>query len=54
MVMMFVFGAMNLWWMAAIALFFLAEKILPQAEIWGRVLGAILIIGGLAAVIISL
>lgn len=45
--LMFVFGAMNVWWMAVIALYFLAEKILPKAEIWGKVTGAGLIAAGL-------
>lgn len=44
--LMFVFGAMNIWWMAVIALYFLAEKILPKAEIWGKVTGAGLIAAG--------
>ena len=41
--LMFVFGAMNVWWMAVIALYFLAEKIAPAAETWGRWLGIALI-----------
>lgn len=45
--LMFVFGAMNVWWMAVIALYFLAEKVLPKAEIWGKVTGAGLIAAGL-------
>lgn len=44
--LMFVFGAMNVWWMAVIALYFLAEKILPKAEIWGKVTGAGLVAAG--------
>jgi len=45
--LMFVFGAMNVAWMAAIAVYFLAEKILPRAEAWGRICGALLIAAGL-------
>lgn len=45
--LMFVFGAMNVWWMAVIALYFLAEKVLPKAEIWGKLTGAGLIAAGL-------
>ena len=45
--LMFVFGAMNVWWMALIALYFLAEKIAPQAERWGVWVGYLLIAGGL-------
>ncbi|MEM9044100.1 MAG: DUF2182 domain-containing protein [Pseudomonadota bacterium] len=44
--LMFVFGAMNVWWMAVIALYFLAEKIAPEAERWGRWTGYALIVGG--------
>ena len=44
--LMFVFGAMNVAWMAAIALYFLAEKVLPRVEIWGRVAGALMIAAG--------
>ncbi|MEM8791645.1 MAG: DUF2182 domain-containing protein [Pseudomonadota bacterium] len=44
--LMFVFGAMNVWWMAVIALYFLAEKIAPQAERWGQWTGYALIVGG--------
>ncbi|MEM9060804.1 MAG: DUF2182 domain-containing protein [Pseudomonadota bacterium] len=48
--LMFVFGAMNVIWMAVIALYFLAEKILPRAEIWGRIAGALMIVAGAATV----
>ena len=44
--LMFTFGAMNVWWMAAIAAYYLAEKILPHAERWGRLAGALLVTGG--------
>ena len=44
--LMFVYGAMNVIWMAVIALYFLAEKVLPKAEIWGRIAGALMIIAG--------
>lgn len=45
--LMFVFGAMNLWWMAAIAVYCAAEKLLPRAETWGKYAGAAMIAGGL-------
>ena len=45
--LMFVFGAMTVWWMAVLALYFVAEKILPRAEIWGRMTGIVLIVSGL-------
>ncbi len=44
--LMFVFGAMNVIWMALIAVYFLAEKTLPASEIWGRVAGALMIVAG--------
>ena len=44
--LMFVFGAMNLWWMAAIAVYCAAEKIAPRAEVWGKYAGAAMIAGG--------
>lgn len=46
--LMFVFGAMNLWWMAAIALYCLAERILPGAERWSRWAGGVFIAAGVA------
>ncbi|MEM1297647.1 MAG: DUF2182 domain-containing protein [Pseudomonadota bacterium] len=45
--LMFVFGAMDVFWMAMIALYFLAEKILPAAEIWGKIFGGLLILAGI-------
>ena len=44
--LMFVFGAMNVIWMAVIALYFLAEKVLPKAEIWGKLAGGLMIAAG--------
>ncbi|MEL6793070.1 MAG: DUF2182 domain-containing protein [Pseudomonadota bacterium] len=44
--LMFVFGAMNLWWMAAIAVYCAAEKIAPRADVWGKHAGAAMIAGG--------
>lgn len=44
--LMFVFGAMNVWAMAAIAIYFLAEKIVPGAETWGKIAGGLLVLGG--------
>ena len=54
--LMFVFGAMNVWWMAVLTLYFILEKIAPKAEVWGRAFGALLcgsgavvLLGALAA-----
>ncbi len=49
--LMFVFGAMNVAWMAAIAVYFLAEKVLPRVEIWGRITGGLLILAGLITLV---
>ncbi len=46
--LMFVFGAMNVLWMAVIALYFLAEKVLPHERVWGRAVGAGLLVAGAA------
>lgn len=52
MALMFVFGAMNLWWMAAITLYCLAEKLIPGALTWSRLAGAAMAGAG-AAMIMS-
>lgn len=44
--LMFVFGAMNVLWMAIIAAYFVAEKIAPAAERWSRIVGWILLGAG--------
>ena len=46
--LMFVFGAMNVLWMAVIALYFLAEKVLAHQRVWGRAAGAMLLVAGAA------
>jgi predicted metal-binding membrane protein len=52
--LMFVFGAMNVLWMAVIAAYFVLEKIAPAAERWSRIVGWVLVIGGAATVMLSL
>jgi predicted metal-binding membrane protein len=49
--LMFVFGAMNVLWMAVIALYFLAEKVLPHERVWGRALGGVLVVAGAAMLV---
>lgn len=44
--LMFVFGAMNVLWMALLTLYFIAEKTLPRADVWGRAVGGVLIFAG--------
>jgi predicted metal-binding membrane protein len=46
MALLFVAGVMNLLWVAVIALFVLAEKTLPRAELLSRVTGAALVAAG--------
>jgi predicted metal-binding membrane protein len=48
MALLFVAGVMNLLWVAVIALFVLAEKILPKGELIARVAGLALVIAGAA------
>ncbi len=48
MALLFVAGVMNLLWVAIIALFVMAEKILAQGELLGRVAGIALVVAGAA------
>ena len=48
MALLFVAGVMNLLWVAAIALFVMAEKILVRGELLGHVTGAALVAAGVA------
>jgi predicted metal-binding membrane protein len=48
MALLFVVGVMNLSWVAVIALFVMAEKILPKGELVGHVAGIALVIAGVA------
>jgi predicted metal-binding membrane protein len=43
--LLFVFGVMNMAWVAALAVLVLAEKLLPHGEFVGRAVGVILLIG---------
>lgn len=52
--LMFVLGAMNPWWMAAIAVYFVAEKLLPAAERWSKWVGIALILLGSAVILAAL
>ncbi len=47
MVLLFVGGIMNLWWILGIALFVAAEKLLPRGAMVARSAGAVLVLGGL-------
>lgn len=46
MALLFAFGVMNLIWIAALALFVLLEKILPQPRLFAQGTGAILLVWG--------
>jgi predicted metal-binding membrane protein len=48
MVLLFVGGVMNLFWVAAIALFVLLEKLVPRGDLWGRLGGGALMVVGAA------
>jgi predicted metal-binding membrane protein len=50
MALLFVAGVMNLLWVAVIALFVLAEKILPKGDLLARVAGVALVIAGAAMI----
>lgn len=47
MLLMFVGGVMSLVWMAGLAVYFLAEKLLPQAEKISRISGALFAVAGI-------
>ena len=47
MLLMFVGGVMSLVWMAGLAVYFLAEKLLPQAERISRICGVLLAVAGI-------
>lgn len=46
MCLLFVGGVMNLLWIAIITLFVLLEKILPDGQIGGRIMGVVMILSG--------
>jgi len=48
MALLFVAGVMNLLWVAVIAFFVMAEKILARGELLGHVAGIVLVIAGIA------
>ena len=46
MALLFVAGVMNLWWVAALAVFVLAERVLPGGQAVSRIGGALLLLAG--------
>jgi len=51
MVLMFVGGAMNLVWMAVLTIIMLLEKVLPRGDVFGRALGVVFVVWGVALAI---
>jgi len=51
MALLFVSGIMNILWIAGIAVFVLAEKLMPKLGILSRLAGAVLIAAGIALII---
>jgi predicted metal-binding membrane protein len=47
MALLFVAGVMNMWWVAAISVLVLLEKLLPRGNWFGRLVGVILLAWGL-------
>ncbi len=52
MAVLFVAGIMNLLWVAAVAVFVLAEKLVPRGELIGRAAGIVLMIVGLGVLVL--
>ena len=52
MAVLFVAGIMNLLWVAAVAAFVLAEKLIPSGELIGRSAGIVLILVGLGLLVL--
>ncbi len=50
MVLMFFFGLMNLIWIAILSIIMLTEKIIPQGELFSRLIGVLLIIWGFSII----
>lgn len=48
MSLLFVAGVMNLFWVAALAIFVLLEKVVPGGVVLGRLTGALLLLAGLS------
>jgi predicted metal-binding membrane protein len=54
MALLFVAGVMNLIWVAIIAAFVLAEKVLPRGDLVGRVAGGMLVLAGIVLLLQTL
>ncbi len=49
--LLFVLGVMNLAWVAVLATFVLAEKVLPRGEVISAIGGVVMIVWGVGAVL---
>ena len=47
MALLFVAGVMNLLWIAVIALFVMAEKLLPRGDLMARLAGIVMVAAGI-------
>ena len=47
MALLFAAGVMNLFWVAVISLFVMAEKVLARGELLGNLVGVALVIAGI-------
>ncbi len=54
MLLLFTFGVMNLYWVVVLTVLVMMEKLTPFGLLWSRAVGAIFIVGGLAATVSSL
>lgn len=50
MLLLFIGGVMNLWWVAGIAILVSIEKLMPRGNLIARIVGAVSILAGLALV----
>jgi predicted metal-binding membrane protein len=46
MVLLFALGVMNLFWIAALAILVLLEKVLPSGRLIARIAGIVFFVGG--------
>ena len=53
MVLLFVGGVMNLIWIAALAAFVLAEKIVPRGDLVAYAAGALLVVYGTGVIVLA-
>ena len=52
--LMFIFGTMTVWWMAVMAAYFVAEKLVPAGELWSKYVGYALLVAGILTLIYTI